>query len=223
MPELFVVATPIGNLEDITRRALRILSEVDLIAAEDTRQTKKLLDHYKILTPMTSYHKFNIRSKTDYLLQTIKEGKKVALVSDSGMPGISDPGYELIRESVNQDIRVIPIPGPSAVITALAVSGLPTDKFVFLGFLPKKPGKRRGVLKELSDFDGTIVLYESPFRLVKCLQDILYVLGDREVVVARELTKIYEELVRGKTSEVLLKFEQKSPKGEVVILIKGVD
>ena len=221
MLELFVVATPIGNLEDITHRAVRILSEVDLIAAEDTRQTKKLLDRYNISTPMTSYHKFNIRSKTSHIIDRIKEGKKIALVSDSGMPGISDPGYELIRESVNQGIRVIPIPGPSAVITALAVSGLPTDKFVFLGFLQKKAGKRRKALKELVDFDGTIVLYESPFRVVKCLQDIFSVLGDREAVVARELTKIYEELIRGKISDILTVLGQKNIKGEVVILIKG--
>ncbi|MFA4967377.1 MAG: 16S rRNA (cytidine(1402)-2'-O)-methyltransferase [Candidatus Margulisiibacteriota bacterium] len=219
--ELFIVATPIGNLEDITHRAVRILSEVDLIAAEDTRQTKKLLDRYNISTPMTSYHKFNINSKTSYIVNLIKEGKKLALVSDSGMPGISDPGYELIREAVNQNIRVIPIPGPSAVITALAASGLPTDKFIFLGFLQKKAGKRRKSLKELVGFDGTIVLYESPFRVVKCLQDIFSVLGDREAVVARELTKIYEELIRGKISDILIKLGQKNIKGEVVILVKG--
>lgn len=216
-----MVATPIGNLEDVTHRALRILSEVDLIAAEDTRRTKKLLDHYQISTPQTSYHKFNIKAKTDYLIKLIKEGQKIALVSDAGMPGISDPGYELIRESVNQNIRVIPVPGPSAVVTALAVSGLPTDKFIFLGFLPKKPGKRRKALKELIDFEGTIVLYESPYRLVKCLQDILATLGDRKVAAARELTKIYEEVVRGKASEVLEKFDKKAPKGEVVVLIEG--
>jgi len=218
---LFVVATPIGNLEDVTHRALRILSEVDLIAAEDTRRTKKLLDHYQISTPQTSYHKFNIKAKTDYLIKLIKEGQKIALVSDAGMPGISDPGYELIREAVGQGIRITPIPGPSAVITALAVSGLPTDKFIFLGFLPKKPGKRRKALKELIDFEGTIVLYESPYRLVKCLQDILATLGDRKVAAARELTKIYEEVVRGKASEVLEKFDKKAPKGEVVVLIEG--
>lgn len=221
--ELFVVATPIGNLEDITHRAIRILSEVDLIAAEDTRQTKKLLTYYNILTPMTSYHKFNIRSKTGHIINHIKEGKKIALVSDSGMPGISDPGYELIKAAHENRIKVVPIPGPSAAITALAVSGLPTDKFIFLGFLQKKTGKRRKALKELADFDGTIVLYESPFRVIKCLQDILFVLGDREIVVARELTKIYEELVRGRTSEALKKFNEKAPKGEVVILVKGKD
>jgi 16S rRNA (cytidine1402-2'-O)-methyltransferase len=223
LPELFVVATPIGNLEDITRRAIRILSEVDVIAAEDTRQTKKLLDHYQISTPMTSYHKFNIKSKTSHIIDLIDQGKKVALVSDSGMPGISDPGYELIKEAHDHGIKVVPIPGPSAVVTALAVSGLPTEKFVFLGFLQKKAGKRRKALKELIDFDGTIVLYESPFRVVKCLQDILSVLGDREAVVARELTKIYEELVRGKVSAILKRFEQKVVKGEVVILIKGTE
>jgi len=216
-----VVATPIGNLEDVTRRALRILSEVDLIAAEDTRQTRKLLDYYQISTPQTSYHKFNIQAKTNYLIKLLKEGQKIALVSDAGMPGISDPGYELVRESVNQGIRVTGIPGPSALITALAISGLPTGKFIFLGFLPKKPGKRRKALKELIDFEGTIVLYESPYRLVKCLQDILATLGDRKVAVARELTKVYEEVVRGKASEVLEKFDKKAPKGEVVVLIEG--
>lgn len=216
-----MVATPIGNLEDITRRAIRILSEVDLIAAEDTRHTKQLLDYYQISTPLTSYHKFNIKSKTEHLVQFIKAGKSLALVSDSGMPAVSDPGYELIRESADQGIRVIPIPGPSAVITALAVSGLPTDKFMFLGFLPKKPGKRRKELERNQDFEGTIVLYESPFRLVKCLQDILSSLGDRKVAVARELTKIYEEVARGQASEMIKRFEAKAPKGEVVILIEG--
>ncbi len=223
MSDLFVVATPIGNLEDITHRAVRILSEVDLIAAEDTRQTKKLLDHYQIKTPMTSYHKFNIKSKTDHLIQTIKQGKNIALVSDSGMPGISDPGYELIRDAIAEGIKVIPVPGPSALITALAASGLPTDKFIFLGFLQKKAGKRRSALRELMDFDGTIIIYESPFRVVKCLQDIFSVLGDRQVAAARELTKVFEEVVRGKVSEVLKRFEGKPPKGEFVILIKSKD
>lgn len=221
LSDLFVVATPIGNLEDITRRAVRILTEVDLIAAEDTRHTKKLLDYYQISTPLTSYHKFNIKSKTGYLIQFMKTGKSLALVSDAGMPGISDPGYELIREAADQGIRIIPIPGPSAVVTALAISGLPTDKFIFLGFLPKKPGKRRQALKDLKSFSGTIALYESPYRLVKCLQDILVVLGDRRVAVARELTKIYEEVVRGRASEIIRRLEEKAPKGEVVILIEG--
>ena len=221
MSELFVVATPIGNLEDITYRAVKTLAEVDLIAAEDTRETKKLLDRYQIKTPLTSYHKFNIRSKTGHLVQEILAGKKIALVTDSGMPGISDPGYELIQEAIKHDIRVIPIPGPSAAITALAVSGLPTDKFIFLGFLPKKPGKRRKALKDLLDFEGSIILYESPFRIIKCLEDILSQMGDREVAVGRELTKIYEEVIRGKASEIIEKFKNKLPKGEMVVIING--
>ncbi|KAF0134967.1 MAG: 16S rRNA (cytidine1402-2'-O)-methyltransferase [Candidatus Saganbacteria bacterium] len=219
MSELFVVATPIGNLEDITYRAIRILSEVDLIAAEDTRQTKKLLDRYSIKTPMTSYHKFNIKSKTDYLVEMIKNGKKIALVSDSGMPGISDPGYELVKSAINNNIKVIPIPGASALVSALAVSGLPTDKFIFLGFLQKKPGKRRKALKEIENFDGTAIIYESPYRVVKCLEDIFSVLGDRQVVIARELTKIYEEVLRGKVSELIK--ARSVYKGEVVILVNG--
>jgi 16S rRNA (cytidine1402-2'-O)-methyltransferase len=221
MSELYVVATPIGNLEDVTYRAVKTLSEVDLIAAEDTRQTRKLLDRYQIKTPLTSYHKFNIKSKTGHLVEEIKAGKKLALVTDSGMPGISDPGYELIREAIENNIRVIPLPGPSAAVTALAVSGLPTEKFIFLGFLPKKPGKRRKALKDLLDFDGSIILYESPFRIVKCLEDILSQLGDREVAIGRELTKIYEEIIRGKTSEIIERFKTKSPKGEMVVIIKG--
>ncbi|HTY13591.1 MAG TPA: 16S rRNA (cytidine(1402)-2'-O)-methyltransferase [Candidatus Omnitrophota bacterium] len=223
MSELFVVATPIGNLEDMTHRAVRMLKEADLIAAEDTRQTKKLLNHYDIKTPMTSYHKFNIKSKSGHIIETIKQGKKVALVSDSGMPGISDPGYELIRDAIAEGVRVTPVPGPSALIAALAASGLPTDKFVFLGFLEKKAGKRRRSLRELADFDGTIIIYESPFRVVKCLQDILAVLGEREVAAARELTKVYEEVVRGKVSEVIKRFEGKPPRGEFVLLVKGKD
>lgn len=218
---LFVVATPIGNLEDITFRAVRILSEVDLIAAEDTRQTKILLNRYNINTPMTSYHKFNIKSKTPYLIKLLKEGQNIALVSDSGMPGISDPGYELIRESVNQNIRVEPIPGPSAAITALAVSGLPTDKFVFEGFLPKKSGKKVKRLKELKRDPRTIIIYESPYRLVKTLEDIKKVLGNRQVAVCRELTKKFEEVVRGKAVDQLQKFEEKKVKGEVVIVVEG--
>src|SRR3989338_7008399 len=155
---LYVVATPIGNLEDITFRAVRILSEVDLIAAEDTRHTKILLNKYNIQTPVTSYHKFNIKAKTSYLIDLVRQGKNIALVSDSGMPGISDPGYELIRESVNQNVKVVPIPGPSALITALAVSGLPIDEFIFAGFLPKKPGKKIKKIKELKSEAGTIII-----------------------------------------------------------------
>jgi 16S rRNA (cytidine1402-2'-O)-methyltransferase len=161
---LFIVATPIGNLEDITFRAVRILAEVDLIAAEDTRKTKILLTKYSINTLLTSYHKFNIKSKTPHLIRLLREGKNIALVSDAGMPGISDPGYEIIRASVDQNIRVEPIPGPSAAITALAVSGLKTDRFVFEGFLPKKPGKKRKLLNSLKNDPRSIIIYDSPFR-----------------------------------------------------------
>ena len=221
MGKLFVVATPIGNLEDITYRAVRILSEVDLIAAEDTRQSKILLTRYNINTPLTSYHKFNIKSKTDYIINLLKEGKNIALISDAGMPGISDPGYELIRAAITGEIIVEPIPGPSAAITALAVSGLPTDRFVFEGFLPKKPGKKTKKLKELKDEKGSIIIYESPYRLVKTLGDIKEVLGEREVAVCRELTKKFEEIVRGKAGEVLEKFKDRKVKGEVVVVVSG--
>src|SRR3989339_1944817 len=166
MATLFIVATPIGNLEDITFRAVRILSEVDLIAAEDTRHTKTLLQRYNINTPMTSYHKFNIRAKTQYLVELLKQGKNMALVSDAGMPGISDPGEEIIRASVDQGIRVEVIPGPSAAIAALAVSGLPTDNFTFEGFLPRKPGKKRKLLEKLQSEGRTAIIYESPYRLI---------------------------------------------------------
>lgn len=225
MPEpgnLFICATPIGNLEDLTFRARRILQEVDLIAAEDTRQTKKLLDYYQINTPQTSYHKFNIRSKTDYLIKILKEGKSLALVSDAGVPGISDPGYEIIREAITQNIKVIPIPGASALISALVVSGLPTKNFIFFGFLPKKPGKRRKVLKGLTDLEATIIIYESPYRIVKCLKDIKEVMGERFVVIARELTKKFEEVMRGKVSELLDEWENRPRKGEMVLLIEGL-
>jgi len=200
---------------------VRILSEADLIAAEDTRRTNILLTRYNINTPMTSYHKFNIKSKTPYLLKLLTQGQNIALVSDSGMPGISDPGYELIRESVDQNIRVEPIPGPSAAITALAVSGLPTDRFVFEGFLPKKAGKKKKALEGLKNDPRTIIIYESPYRLVKTLTDIKEVLGNRRVAVCRELTKKFEEVIRGKAGDVLEKFREHRPKGEVVVVVKG--
>jgi 16S rRNA (cytidine1402-2'-O)-methyltransferase len=221
MGTLFIVATPIGNLEDVTFRAVRILSEVDLIAAEDTRQTKILLSKYNINTPMTSYHKFNVRSKTPQLIRLLEEGKNIALVSDAGMPGVSDPGYEIIRASVDQNIRVEPIPGPSAVVTALAVSGLKTDRFVFEGFLPKKPGKKKKLLKNLKDEARTIIIYESPFRIVKTLGEIKDIFGDREVAVCREMTKKFEEIIRGKAGDVLGKIRDKKVRGEIVLVISG--
>lgn len=221
MGTLFVVATPIGNLEDITHRAVRLLSEVDLIAAEDTRQTKILLNKYQINTPLTSYHKFNIKAKTDQLIAQLQAGKNIALVSDSGTPGISDPGFELIRESGNQGIRVEPIPGPSAVITALSVAGLPTNEFVFVGFLPKKPGKRKKTLERLQKEQGTIIIYESPFRLIKTLAEIKEILGERKVAVCRELTKKFEEIIRGRIGEVIERLKDRVIKGEIVLVVSG--
>lgn len=218
---LFVCGTPIGNLEDITFRAVRILQEADLIAAEDTRRTKILLDRYQINTPLTSYHKFNIKAKTGHLIELLRSGKRLALVSDSGMPGISDPGYEIIKEALEKGIEVVPVPGPTALISALAISGLPTDNFLFLGFLPKKPGKRRKILQGLTGLSSTLIIYESPYRIVKCLEDVKEVLGDRQVAVGRELTKKFEEVLRGKVSELLEDLKQNPRKGEMVLLVEG--
>lgn len=216
---LFVVATPIGNLEDITFRAVRILAEVDLIAAEDTRHSKILLNHYSIKTPLTSYHKFNIKAKTPELVEILKRGQNIALISDSGMPGVSDPGCQVIRESVDQGIRVEVIPGPSAAITALVTSGLPADHFVFEGFLPKKPGKKKKVLRQYAHDERTLIIYESPFRIIKTLEDILAVLGDRPAAVCRELTKKFEEILRGKVSDLLIKLKARKIKGEIVLVL----
>ena len=221
MAALYIVANPIGNLEDITYRAVRTLSEADLIAAEDTRHTKILLDKYNIKKPMSSYHKFNIKSKTNYFIEQIKNGKNVALVSDAGMPGISDPGYELIKLAIDEGIQVVPIPGPSAVVTALSASGLPTDKFSFLGFLPKKSGKQRKIFRDLIEYDGTIIIYESPFRILKTLKELEALLGQRDVVVARELTKKFEEIVRGKINSVIDILSHKTVKGEITLLVQG--
>ena len=220
MGTLYVVGTPIGNLEDITYRAVKILSEVELIAAEDTRRTKILLDRYQIKKPLTSYHKFNLKSKTAYLISQLKEDRKIALVTDSGMPGISDPGYELIRQAIAQGIKVEPIPGTSALLVALSVSGLPTERFVFEGFLPKKKG-RKSLLGKLSKEERTIILYESPYRILKTLKEIKAIFGERKVSVGRELTKVFEEFIRGSVSEVIAHFEKVKPKGELTIVIEG--
>jgi 16S rRNA (cytidine1402-2'-O)-methyltransferase len=220
---LFVVATPIGNLEDITFRAVRTLNEVDLIASEDTRHTKLLLDRYTIATPLTSYHKFNIRSKTTHLVHELLLGKNLALVSDAGTPGISDPGYELIAEAVRQGIKVESIPGASAVIAALSVSGLPTDRFIFEGFLPRKPGKKRKALAALKDEERTVIIYESPFRLLKTLAEVSAIFGERPVAVCREMTKRFEEIVRGSAGEVSEKLKDQKVRGEIVLVISGQD
>jgi len=203
MPSLYIVATPIGNLEDISLRALRILGEVKLIAAEDTRKTKRLLVRYNIRTPVTSYHEHSKLSKLDYILGCL-EGGDVALVSDAGMPGMSDPGYELVVAASQRGIPIIPIPGPSIIVTALAVSGLPTEKFIYLGFLPRKTNSRRRLLESVADEYGTIVVLESPHRLLAALNDILLTLGDRKMAVCREAIAHFTE-----------------PRGEFTLVIEG--
>jgi 16S rRNA (cytidine1402-2'-O)-methyltransferase len=218
MPVLYIVATPIGNLEDISLRAIRVLREVKLIAAEDTRKTRRLLNAYDIRTPMTSYYEHNKLTKLDFLLESLAGGD-VALVSEAGMPGISDPGYELIAAAGERDIQVVPVPGPSAVVTALAVSGLPTDRFLYVGFLPGRAAARRRVLESLKDEPGTIIALEAPHRLAASLQDILEALGDRRTAVCRELTKLHEEVFRGTVSEAINYFVQ--PRGEFTLVIEG--
>jgi len=218
---LYIVSTPIGNMEDITLRALRILKEVDLIAAEDTRRTGLLLKHFGIQAPLTSYFEGNELRKREFILAKLKEGKNVALVSDAGTPGISDPGFRLIQLAIENQLPIIPIPGSSAVITALSVSGLPTDAFLFKGFLPHKSKKRRDLLKELENVRETLVFYESPHRISETLKDILEILGDREIVLTRELTKVYEEIIRGKVSEILNQVGDRTLKGEITLVISG--
>ena len=218
---LFIVATPIGNLKDITFRAIETLKTVSIIACEDTRHTKKLLSHYNIDTPTTSYFEYNKIQKGEYLLKLLQEGKDIALVSDSGTPGISDPGFNIIRLAIENNIVVTVIPGPSAIITGLVLSGMPTDSFVFEGFLAQKPGKRRNEIKALIQEKRTIVLYESPHRLLKTLQDIMDIMGDRDIAIMREVTKVFEESIRSKVSEAIEHFTANSPRGEFIIAIKG--
>ncbi|MDX9745204.1 MAG: 16S rRNA (cytidine(1402)-2'-O)-methyltransferase [Syntrophales bacterium] len=218
---LYVVATPIGNLEDITLRAIRILREVSLVAAEDTRRTRILLKHYDIRTPVTSLHEQNELSKTPFLLDKIKKGQDIACVTDAGTPAISDPGYPLIHNAVKAGIEVVPIPGVSAAITALSVSGLPMDHFVFQGFLPPTKGKKKAVLLSIADDRRTQIFYESPKRLLGTLKDIETWLGNRFVVVARELTKLHEEVVRGDVAEVICAFEGRVIKGEITLVVAG--
>ncbi|KXS45835.1 MULTISPECIES: 16S rRNA (cytidine(1402)-2'-O)-methyltransferase [unclassified Candidatus Frackibacter] len=220
---LYICGTPIGNLEDISLRTLRILKEVDYIAAEDTRRTQNLLNHYEIDTPLVSYHEHNEEEMSEKIIERLKSGEEIALVSDAGMPGISDPGYKLTSLADKEDIRVIPVPGPTAMTAALVASGLPTDKFVFEGFLPRKGKQRKDRLKELSAETRTIVFYESPYRLKDSLQNMLDILGDRKIAVWREITKKFEEKIAGKISEVLSHFETKNPKGEITIVLDGVN
>jgi 16S rRNA (cytidine1402-2'-O)-methyltransferase len=217
---LFVVATPIGNREDLTFRARRVLGEVSLIAAEDTRHTARLLTHYGITTPTTSYFEHNKLAKLDQILGALAGGD-VALVSDAGMPGLSDPGYELVRAALERGFPVVPVPGPSALVAALVVSGLPTDSFLYLGFLPRKPAERRRLLAEVSGERRTLAAFEAPHRLLEALTDARSLLGDRQCAVARELTKIFEEVYRGTLAEAVARFEQAEPRGEITLIIAG--
>ncbi|MXZ36226.1 MAG: 16S rRNA (cytidine(1402)-2'-O)-methyltransferase [Acidobacteria bacterium] len=217
---LFVVATPIGNLEDITLRALRILREADLIACEDTRHTRKLLAHYRITTPTSSYHEHNEQQRTGWLVERLESGTDVALVSDAGTPSISDPGYRLVRAALERGVRVSPIPGACAIISALSISGRPTDSFAFLGFLPGRKAARRNRLQALRSESRTLLFFESPLRLASTLSDIDEILDSREVTVAREMTKVHEQLVTGTAAELASLFRSRRPKGETVVVVE---
>ncbi len=219
---LYIVSTPIGNLKDITLRALETLKSVDLIAAEDTRHTRILCQHYDIQTPLTSYFEHNEVQKADYLLKLLKEGKHIALVTDAGTPGISDPGYPLIKLAKENNIPLTVIPGPTALVAALNLSGLPAHNFVFEGFLPVKSGARRNKLESLKEETRTIIFYESPHRILKTLKDIQEVLNDPEVVCVREITKKFEEVKKEKASQLILNFTKNNPRGEFVLLLKIV-
>ncbi len=219
---LYIVPTPIGNLEDITMRALRILQEVALIAAEDTRVSRVLLDHYRIVKPMISYHEYSGAAQIEEILAVLQRGEDVALISDAGTPGLSDPGYELINACLRAGVDIIPLPGPTAVVTALVASGLPTDRFTFLGFLPKKTHALYALLQEMQDAPETLVAYESPYRLVETLESICAVLGaSRPVCVAREISKMFEEFFRGTAAEARDYFSVEPVRGEVTLLIGG--
>jgi len=215
---LFIVSTPIGNLEDITLRAVRVLKETDMIAAEDTRKARILLNAYGIKTPVTSFHSYSGRKKTSEIVNMLQKGKDVALVSDSGTPGISDPGYVLIRECIRKGISLTAVPGPTAFIAALVLSGKPTHKFVFEGFLSNKSSRRRKQLEELAQEERTVIIYESPHRIERFLKDFMDVAGDREIILARELTKKFEETRRGTAEEHLEHFAEAKPRGEFIVI-----
>jgi len=221
MGTLYLVGTPIGNLEDITYRALRILREVAVIAAEDTRQTRKLLTHFDIHTPLVSYREHNLRAAGPALIERLHAGEDVALVTDAGMPAVSDPGEDLVRLAIEAGLRVIPVPGPTAFVTALVVSGLSTDRFTFEGFLPVKGKERRAALERLKAEPRTWMLYEAPHRVLDTLADLRDSLGDRPMAAARELTKLYEEVVRGTPAQLIAHFNTHAPRGEFVLVISG--
>ena len=218
---LYIVSTPIGNLEDLTFRAHRILRDVSVIAAEDTRHTQTLCRHYAIHTPLTSYHDFNKTEKTPILLEWLKEGKSIALVSDAGTPLISDPGYYLVTRAIDGHVPIVPIPGPSSIMAALCTAGLPTDAFTFLGFLPKKSAARIALLRSLLEESRTIVLFETPHRIQTTLSAIQKIFGDRRVVIAREMTKTHEEMIRGTAEEIVSSTPPRVLKGEMTLLIEG--
>ncbi len=220
MSTLYLVGTPIGNLEDITPRALNVLRDAALIAAEDTRTARQLLGHFDIHTPVTSYYEHNKLTKLDHILDALTGGD-VAVISEAGMPGLSDPGYELVRAALERDIPVVPVPGPSAILAALVGSGLAADKFYYLGFLPREPQKRRRLLREVAQEPTTLIAFEAPHRLRETLADMEGILGDREICVARELTKVFEEFRRGPIPEVKKHFDENIPRGEFTLVIHG--
>jgi 16S rRNA (cytidine1402-2'-O)-methyltransferase len=220
---LYLVGTPIGNLEDITLRALRILREADQIACEDTRHTQKLLNHYEIAKPLVSYHEHNELTRAPELLISLEQGAKVALVSDAGMPLVSDPGYRLVTLCLRHQIPVVPIPGPSALLAALSVSGLPTEEFLFVGFLPARSGERRRALERLRIEERTIIFYEAPHRVEECIADVREILGDRPACLAREVTKLHEEFRRGKLSALAASLAERPARGEITLLIGPSD
>jgi 16S rRNA (cytidine1402-2'-O)-methyltransferase len=218
---LYIVATPIGNLEDITLRAIRILKEVDLIAAEDTRHTQILLSHYAIGTPLTSYHEHNERAKAQPLVERLRRGENIALLSDAGTPAISDPGYRLVVEAIRAGVRIIPPPGPSALAAVLSASGLPTDRFVFEGFLPAKKQERKAKREALRSETRTVVLYEAPHRIKESLVDMQQILGEREIVLGREVSKRHEEFLRGMLRDVIAQLTDREIKGEITLVVHG--
>jgi 16S rRNA (cytidine1402-2'-O)-methyltransferase len=220
---IYLVATPIGNLEDITLRALRVLRECDVVAAEDTRRTGQLLKHFEISRPLLSYFQFNEAKRSEEIIERLGRGEKVALVTDAGSPGISDPGERVVKAAIGAGFRVESVPGACALVAGLTASGLPTDEFHFIGFLPHKSGQRRNKLESLKAFDGTLVLYESPYRIEKLLGELIEVFPDRNVVLARELTKKFEEFLRGKPAGLLELTEKRNLKGEFVVMIAPAD
>ncbi|TES94343.1 MAG: 16S rRNA (cytidine(1402)-2'-O)-methyltransferase [Candidatus Cloacimonadota bacterium] len=219
--KLYLVSTPIGNLNDITMRAIEVLRSSDIIACEDTRRTLKLLKKYNIKKPLESYHDHNKEKKTSYLLKLLEKGKMIALVADSGTPCISDPGFYLVRKAIERGYNISTTPGSSSILSALILSGLPTDRFVFEGFLPRKKGKRSSRINLMKEEKRTIIIFESPFRVLSLLKELKKIIGERKISISRELTKVYEETLRGNITDLITHFEDKKPKGEFVIVLAG--